>query len=435
MKTTAEHPLRRHLPGRRTARGVSLVEAMVALAVMAFGMLALVGVQATLRLNTDLAKQRSEATQIATEEVERMRRYAALLPVNGEPGVSWTELLGRTVEAYQPPESIGNTSYRVERMVNTDAATQQKVFQVAVSWTDRTGTAQRVVLDGAVLGAAPELSALLSVPVRPSAVSQVNGRDVTAPVDRITDVDATTSRFLPPGTSTVAWLFNRTTGDLQACTWDGTSTSNCRRARLVSGEVRFHRTTGPGDIPVITAANAENPAGTDIGQRLRLGNGPNAMVMVYPARLTGVTSECYADNPTAAELDPAALPRITAIKYYCALLSGATAGWGGQLNARLLDATGGAPVTPSLLGTGVRVCRYTKASSEFTGNDDHPKTYCVIASTTLRDNADCIVTRVSNNLINQNFLVIPGNGSCPTDTAPNLATGDLLNTNTLPHQP
>ena len=340
MKTTAEHPLRRHLPGRRASRGVSLVEAMVALAVMAFGMLALVGVQATLRLNNDLAKQRSEATQIATEEVERMRRYATLLPVNGEPGVSWTELLGRTVEAYQPPESIGNTSYRVERTVTTDAATQQKVFQVAVSWTDRTGTVQRVALDGAIWGAAPELSALLSVPVRPSAVSQVNGREVTVPIDRITDVDATTSRFLPPGTSTVAWLFNRTTGDLQACTWDGASTSNCRRARLVSGEVRFHRTTGPADTPVITAANAENPAGTEIGQRLRLGNGPTAMVLALPLRLVGPTSECYADNPTSAELDPTALPRITAIKYYCAVLSGATAGWGGQLNVRLLDAVG-----------------------------------------------------------------------------------------------
>jgi Tfp pilus assembly protein PilV len=56
---------------RTHSRGVSLVEAMVALAVMAFGMLAEVGVQTTLRLNADVAKQRSEATRIAQETLER----------------------------------------------------------------------------------------------------------------------------------------------------------------------------------------------------------------------------------------------------------------------------------------------------------------------------------------------------------------------------
>ncbi|MDP1533833.1 MAG: prepilin-type N-terminal cleavage/methylation domain-containing protein, partial [Rubrivivax sp.] len=42
-------------------QGVSLIEAVVALAVLAFGMLGLVGVQATLRGNADIAKQRAEA--------------------------------------------------------------------------------------------------------------------------------------------------------------------------------------------------------------------------------------------------------------------------------------------------------------------------------------------------------------------------------------
>jgi len=418
--------LKRPIQGRRTLLGASLVEAMVALAVMAFGMLALVGVQATLRMNNDLAKQRSEATMIATENVERLRNYFTLFPAATPDGSSWTEIAGQTVAAYTPVGSIGNTSYRVERTVNTDAATRQKVYRVEVSWPDRTGVTQRVVLDGMVWGVVPELSALLAVPTRPSAISQVNGRDVTIPAGAV-DIDGGLSRFIPPGSTSVAWLFDRTTGALKVCDPDGVS--NCRLARFISGEVRFHRPTAPG---VITAADAENPQGPS----WNLADGPSAMSMTFPINLTGVTKECYADAYNAAQLLPAALPRVTAIKYYCAVYSGATLGWGGQLNPSLVDpANGNAAVATGTAADQAKVCRYTTASNEFTHNENHPKTYCIVASNTLAGSLSCNRTRVNGNLINQNFLVIPGDRDCPTDSAINLATGDLLNTNTLLHQP
>ena len=363
-------PRRRGMP----PRGVSLVEAMVALAVMAFGMLSLVGVQATLRMNNDLAKQRSEATLIATEEVERLRNYFTLLPVNGEPGISWTEIIGRASADYVPPEAIGNTTYQVLRTVNTDAATRQKTFKVEVTWPDRTGVVQRVVLDGMVWGVVPELSTLLAIPTRPSATNQINGREVTIPAGAI-DVDGGLSRFIPPGSASVAWMFNRTTGALNACDADGTS--NCRLARFVSGEVRFHRPA----LGAVTAANAESPQGPAL---LNLAAGPSAMAMVYPINLVGVTSECYADPYRADQLTEAALPRVTGIKYYCAMFSGAGLGWGGQLNPRLVDpANANAPVTPGPNASDVKVCRYTTASTDFTNNEDHPKTYCAVTATTL----------------------------------------------------
>ena len=74
------------------------------------------------------------------------------------------------------------------------------------------------------------------------------------------------------------------------------------------------------------------------------------------------------------------------------------------------------------IGTGntaYRVCRYTQANVATTTNADHPLAY---------DN-------VSGNLINQNFLVVAGPKACPTDVAANPAAGDLVNTNTLQHQP
>jgi Tfp pilus assembly protein PilV len=410
----------------RSSGGASLVEAMVALAVMAFGMLALVGVQATLRMNNDLAKQRSEATIIATEEVERLRNYFTLLPAATPDGSSWTEIAGRTVEAYTPVGAIGNTSYRVERTVNTDAATRQKVFTVDVSWADRTGVTQRVVLDGMVWGVVPELSPLLAIPTRPSAINQINGRDVTIPAG-VVDVDGGLSRFNPPGNTTEAWMFDRATGALRVCDLDGTS--NCRLARFISGEVRFHRPSAPG---AITAADAETPQGPS----WNLAAGPSAMSMVLPINLVGVTQACYADAYSAAQLLPAAIPRVTAIKYYCAVYSVAPLGWGGQLNPSLVDpANGNAAVSIGVLSTQAKVCRYTTAANEYAANEDHPKTYCIVASTTLADSLSCNRTRVNGNLINQNFLVIPGDRDCPSDSAINLAAGDMLNTNTLQHQP
>jgi hypothetical protein len=68
-----------------------------------------------------------------------------------------------------------------------------------------------------------------------------------------------------------------------------------------------------------------------------------------------------------------------------------------------------------------RVCRYTSASNDAQTipNEDHPRNY----------------SGVSGNLTNQNFVVIRSVKHCPTDTTANPETGDLVNTNTLQHQP
>ena len=60
------------------SRGVSLIEALVALAVMAFGLLGVVGMQATLRFNADVSRQRAEAVRMAQEKMEEMRAFGVL---------------------------------------------------------------------------------------------------------------------------------------------------------------------------------------------------------------------------------------------------------------------------------------------------------------------------------------------------------------------
>jgi type II secretory pathway pseudopilin PulG len=138
-------------------QGVSLVEALVALAVMSIGMLALVGVQTTMRLNSDLAKQRTEATRIASEEIETLRSFARMGANDPGLGNAYDTIATRTVENYTPPDNIGNTSYRVVRTVtdlagsngpNMTPGTNQKVVTVRVEWMDRAEREQRAA-DGA----------------------------------------------------------------------------------------------------------------------------------------------------------------------------------------------------------------------------------------------------------------------------------------------
>ena len=46
-----------------------------------------------------------------------------------------------------------------------------------------------------------------------------------------------------------------------------------------------------------------------------------------------------------------------------------------------------------------------------------------------------LVRSVTENLVNQNFLVIAAIQNCPTDVAADPASGNYINSNTLPHQP
>ncbi len=413
---------------RSATLGVSLVEAVVALAIMAFGMLSLVGVQTTLRMNNDLAKQRSEATLIATEEMEKLRNYVTLEAVQASPGTSWNEIAGRTVAAYVPLQSIGNTTYRVERRVLEIADIRQKLISVEVSWPDRVGVTQRIALNSLIWGTKPELAGLLGVPVLPSAANLVGDRDRSIPAGA-QSIDGGKSRFDPPvvGAATAVWIFDNATGALSVC--DVNNLSSCRSARLISGTVRFHAPEVAGDP--VTAADAKSPRGPSYN----LANGPSALSLyIQFTILNGITSECYADHKTAAQLDPAAVPRVTGINYYCAMFSPGQPGWGGQLNVNVVN-NAGSPLPLGTSATDFKVCRYTLASSNRTSNLDHPKTYCDIGLNAYLINANCPDSRVTTNLINQNFLVIPGDRTCPADSAVDLAAGKLVNSNTLQHQP
>jgi Tfp pilus assembly protein PilV len=486
--------------------GVALIEALIALVVMGFGILALVGVQATLRQNSDVARQRAEATRIATDEMELVRSFVAVAPVAGQPGVSWDELASRTVDPVPLPAGASNSSYRLVRTVTTQGATQKSV-NVVVSWTDRTGTAQSVSFDTVVTAASPVLSALLLVPTQPSAIAQRSGRHPTIPPQAV-DLGGGQSAFKPVESGTVAWVFDNLTGLIVSlCSGTAAAPRAARTganlglcvptsATLLAGTVTFNlrgastvvsadptksvfkpvaggtvawvlnnaaRTLGQiesvtaasstaslangtdvmspwaGPAPVLPQAVSPFDSAADPGYVLVAADSDTsnpAAPIAWPQLNFGVTlqagstnvssSICYSNAPPTA----AAVNTQTPATYYCAVTAADATGWGGEFDLTPLgySDSNGVAWTTGTTSTTYRVCRYTTAATDYTANSDHPRYYCKVSG------AAC-TAKVTTNLVNQNFLVIAGSKSCPTDVAANPSTGDLVNSNTLQHQP
>ena len=431
----------RTLPSRR--RGVSLIEALVALAVMAFGMLSLVGVQATLRLNSDVSKQRTEATRIATEEVENLRLFTTLNPVNGQTAASWSEIATRSVAAYvQAGNNVANTSFRVERTVVQDPTDQTKLktLSVKVLWTDRTNGEQSVSVQTVLAGLEPGLSGLLSNPSSRSAINLFQGRDATIPAEAVNLGDGGDghSAFKPLATGSVVWRFNNVTGAIdQRCTGVAAAQAAitaadlagavCQsvNARLLAGVVQFDLTAAP---------NAETPAGPTT---LPLSSN-TPLVFVndqYLASRQSAAAECFSNSPATAAAAATQNSKGYAITYYCLVYPGSSSGWGGQLNVVLASTFPDGVALPDNNPTSAyRACRYTPAANDLALNADHPKTYCVdrIAPSLSVSNPvlPCNGQWVANNLTNQNFLVIAATQTCP---AP-VPAANAVNYKTFVHQ-
>ena len=423
-------------------RGVSLVEALVALAVMAFGMLALVGVQATMRLNSDVAKQRGEATRIATEEIERLRGFIRIRVIDGEPlYTSYDGILGGT-PVYAAAGGVGNTAYTVTRIVNTAAGAPLKSIAVRVNWFDRSDQAQSVTLETAIGGTDPALAGLLAILPTASATNRAGGRDDTIPKVAV-DLGNGSSAFKPVEFAGVVWMFNNLTGLISSRCTGVTAAQKAINAatmasaacdplpvegRLLAGIVKFDLRN---PLPNPTASASESPAGPALplhkSQPLSFSTSG-----VSPVGQSNPT-ECLASSPVTLDV----MRLETA--YYCLVFTTLAqapdvTGWGGKLNVNLAGAYSGGTALPSGTTTNdYRICRYTTANTDFTLNANHPKSYCMETNGTATIDVPCTGNKVTRNLIKQDFLVIVASQNCPTDVAPNPSAGDLVNSNTLPH--
>ena len=386
----------------RLERGISLIEALVALALMAFGMLGMAGMQASLRLNADVARQRSEAVRIAQEVIENARSYSIVQAPAAVGKVAFDGVV--SVPAQVVAGYTTNTTYTRTIAVVDRLPQNVKSITVDVAWADRTNTTQSVRLTANLHRLAPELAAALSVPGSGTAVQLPGGRHATIPRVAV-DQGNGTSRFDPPGAAGVSWVFSNTTGFvtriclLLVCTdVDG---------RFLGGYVAF--STGPTQP---TPAQAEDPQSPAIPVDVMV-------TLSYPAAPI---------FPPACFVEPVIPPATpVAYAYYCVVPVSDVVPrvWSGS------SGLAGLPLAADVLDfdtTKYRVCRYTPYRSHpVVGSGSPPVT-----------NADhpLVYENVAESLANQNFLVIKaGDGTTPFTCPADDPGTSAIPGNTWHHQP
>jgi hypothetical protein len=371
--------LRRH-GSYVNGKGVALIEALIALAIMAFGMLAVAGMQATLRQNGDLARQRAEAVRIAQTTLEQWRSFGVLVPVVGLNNNHAYSTLQSVASTPVANNGTNNTAYSVELTVpqgaglpGLDTAQQLalKTLVVDVGWLDRSGDPQSVRLSSTIHGVAPELAATLSVPPNGGPTSSGGHRRADIPWDAVR-LDRFTSGFKPPqaATGNVVWVFNNLTGLIKVCSLvivaDGVvqtniSCANFVRAQLLRGSVNFATDANS----QATAAQAKTPTGTPFPVFVRVKRtAPGAPLLVDE------TNGCFVDTPKP--------DTPHSVRYFCAVpvdnaAAPADTKWSGT--AYVAGVALPAPPTVGAFSS----CRYTSSKTyvppQTMPNVQHPQQY------------------------------------------------------------
>lgn len=393
--------------------GISLIEAVVALAVMAFGLLGVVGLQTSLRANADVSKQRSEAVRIAQQDIEQQRRFSVIASTPGR--FAFDDIISGT----PPPIPGTNATYTLTRTVVANTDPRHKTLTANVAWADRAGTTQSISLSTVIVAAGPELSAALAVPGI-GAVVQGKNNPLLPPGAR--DLGNGTSEYTPPGqdfTGGARWIFDNATGVIYNC-----ATPPCSDlALLLSGFILFSTdATAPG--PAEAAAPLSDAFLVDV-----------TAYPTTPAPATPVT--CFTGLQSVVS---PATPKYVAYACLMPILS-AQPWWSGASTGSTL--LGGSALTPFLATSSAdptasrfRVCRYTQdARTRIPSGTGTPQHSTVPPLTNQQHPLGYV--HVDASLQNQNFLVIrAGDGAnafdCPDDlvTSPN-----RINTNTWHHQP
>lgn len=144
------------MPARppRRQRGFTLIEALIAFLVLSVGVLALLRLQPELRQHTEFARQRGEAVRLAQQELEALRGFATR--------AEFDAIAERAVTI--EPDGLGSPRYALQRRVDAGAWPGAKAVEVTVSWPDRQGAPQQVVLATLVAADEPALAAVSLLP-------------------------------------------------------------------------------------------------------------------------------------------------------------------------------------------------------------------------------------------------------------------------------
>jgi type IV pilus modification protein PilV len=360
--------------------GFTLIEALIAMLVLAFGLLAVAGLQTTLAHNSDVAKQRTEATRLAQAKIEELRGYQQLPAASGIP--AYADIVGSN----DTPATTTNTSFTRAWTVTEDAALTQKILRINVDWVDRQGQPQSVLLSSVISRSDPaDVGTLGMRPTGPQNKKPYYGMPPIPTVGKYIGGGKSAIQ-LPAGgayivfSSSVDATVSRCMGTVTSSTDASTVCANPLSAFLITGFI-----SGLPSPSFDTDAQA-----TAVTLRLVDGAGNP----ITPA------AECFVSRvPTGGTFprdpgSPAPTTFVSSFYQYVCLIQPVAAGpnagtWSGRLEVIEADAA------ISLMQGSDRICRLSwdqdASGAPGDSNREHPDVY----------------TNVTGTLLNQNFKYIP----------------------------
>jgi Tfp pilus assembly protein PilV len=221
--------------------GASLVEALVALLVLSFGLLGAAHFHSLLRQSADGVRQRAEAVRLAVHQLEHLRGFAHA-----------------DVHAAIADEAVdvdrAATTFHIVRAVAEDEGARHKPVSIEVAWADRRRRAQSLTLATSIDGTPAVFSGLLALARSPLAPLPAAGSPrLPWGAVRIGEELAAST---PSARHPLLLIFDLASGDLRSvCTSAMPATAQPPDAcEAVTGPVAFGHvqfaTAGPGVPPM-----------------------------------------------------------------------------------------------------------------------------------------------------------------------------------------
>lgn len=340
---------------KKPAHGFALIEALVTLMVVSFGMLAVAGFQITLSLNADVAKQRTEATRLAQQKLEQLRTFDTLTAYG-------TQMVSSTTGTQ---ETITTNASFTRTWGITSATTPDtgRSVVVTVAWTDRAGNAQEVKLLSHVSATNPLLTGSLWFPLPDGTIlRRPKDRSIDIPIPAIS-IDGTGKSYIPwSGTSGGFLVFSNISGDIvQKCsvTPSAANLSSCTPfdGYLLTGYISGSLIASVTQISLTSTQYINGTPECSVGPAYDQNTA--TQIADYKYYVCMIQPTDHDNNPSTARV------------------------WSGRV-----DLAGN-------LTTGNKVCRFSTDAAT-TDNNNHPEVYSL----------------VDRSLDNQNFYV--STGSCAT---------------------
>jgi Tfp pilus assembly protein PilV len=384
------------------SRGFTLLEAVVALVVLAFGMLAIAGFQLNLSRGSDVAKQRTEATRLAQQKMEELRAFPTVVPGGG---IGYADL--QSSAAPETAVTTSNTTYTRSWTVSGSAFDPQRTITVTVAWTDRAGDNDQVVLQSVISKSNPaDIGSLRAATVPSGFLYAPKGRNPGIPI-RAVDIPSS-DPYQPPERSRLyragRWFaFLNESGEVFDCggttmpTNDTNLLSECTKVTLLAGYIS-------------AAQGATLPSETQINAKFVDGTRPDGVTPVIAdvggPPVPGTLPLCFVEA-TTDDNDPST-PIAGFLTYGCLVTTAnhavptppaTTPPAGHHWSARV-----------ELFGTvSVKVCRFgydPLVTDTEVDNDRHPPTYIYVGQQLASG------VFIDRSLGNQNYVLIPVGSPC-----------------------